>query len=89
MEWKKNARARKNLPSCERSGHATMDNKTARKIIFELANSNINENELAQKYGINSQVVSQIATGKTWRELLSHTSMIFLNTIGTGKPKGR
>jgi len=35
MEWKKNARARKNLPSCERSGHATMDNKTARKIIFD------------------------------------------------------
>ena len=69
MEWKENARMRKNLPSCERSGHATMDNKTARKIIFELANSDINENEIAQKYGINSQVVSQIATGKTWREL--------------------
>lgn len=77
MEWKENARTRKNLPSCERAGNATMDNLTAIKIITELANSDVSEVELGQKYGISCLVVSQIARGRTWREL----SEPYLNDI--------
>lgn len=69
MEWKENARTRKNLPACERAGNASMDNKTAMKIIYDLATTDDPEVEIAKRYGIDKQVVGQIAVGRTWREL--------------------
>jgi len=77
MEWKKNAVNRIHLPSCENSGHATMDNVTAMKVIHDLATSDEPEVNIAEKYGIKRTVVSRIANGRTWREL----SEPYLNDI--------
>lgn len=69
MEWKENSVNRIHLPSCENSGHATMNNETAIKVIHDLATTDDPEVEIAKRYGIGKQVVGQIAIGRAWREL--------------------